>query len=64
MQMFLATGGVHDPSVILDADEEVEVQVLEWDEFIELFKAQAFVQSMQTCTIMYALMRMKKMLIV
>ena len=64
MQMFLATGGVHDPSAILDADEEVEVQLLEWDEFIELFKAQAFVQSMQTCTIMYALMKMKKMLIV
>lgn len=63
MRMFLATGGVYDPSAVLDADEEVEVQLLEWDEFIELFKKQAFVQSMQTTTILYALMKMEKLVI-
>jgi 8-oxo-dGTP pyrophosphatase MutT (NUDIX family) len=63
MRMFIATGGVYDPSAVLDADEEVEVLLLEWDEFIDLFKKQAFVQSMQTTTILYALMKLEKLVI-
>ncbi len=63
MRMFLATGGVYDPSAVLDPDEEVEVQLLDWDDFINLFKKQAFVQSMQTTTILYALMKMEKLVI-
>ena len=63
MRMFLATGGIYDPLAVLDAEEEVEVQLLEWDEFIDLFKKQAFVQSMQTSTILYALMKLDKLVI-
>ncbi|TAG14196.1 MAG: NUDIX domain-containing protein, partial [Sphingobacteriia bacterium] len=63
MHMFLATGGVEDPLAVLDAEEAVEVVVLEWEDFIEKFKAQEFIQSMQVCTILYALMRMDKLVI-
>jgi ADP-ribose pyrophosphatase len=63
MRMFLATGGEFDPSAVLDADEDIEVQLLEWDDFIERFKKQEFVQSMQTCTILYALMKLNKLVV-
>ncbi len=63
MHMFLATGGVEDPLAVLDAEEAVEVVVLEWEDFIEKFKAQEFIQSMQVSTILYALMRMDKLVI-
>lgn len=61
MRMFLATGGVYDPSAARDTEEDVEVFLVEWDEFIDLFKKQGFIQSMQTCTILYALMHMGKL---
>ncbi|MGL1627127.1 hypothetical protein ACSTID_23995, partial [Vibrio parahaemolyticus] len=61
MRMFLATGGVYDPHAALDKEEGIEVLLLEWDDFIEWFKEQKFVQSMQTCTILYALLKMNKL---
>lgn len=61
MRMFLATGGVYDTHAVLDKDEEIEVMLLEWDDFIQWFKDQKFVQSMQTCTIVYALLKMNKL---
>ncbi|MBX9781082.1 MAG: NUDIX hydrolase [Chitinophagaceae bacterium] len=61
MRMFLATGGVYDPHAALDKEEGIEVILLEWDDFIEWFKEQKFVQSMQTCTILYALLKMNKL---
>jgi ADP-ribose pyrophosphatase len=61
MHMFLATGGTIDPNAIRDSSEEVEVVEMEWDDFINAFKAQGFIQSMQTCTILYALMRLNKL---
>lgn len=61
MRMFLATGGVYDPNAALDKEEGIEVILLEWDDFIEWFKEQKFVQSMQTCTILYALLKMNKL---
>ena len=63
MHMFLATGGEEDPSAVRDTEEEVEVLELEWDQFIEDFKSQKFVQSMQTSTILYALMKLNKLII-
>jgi 8-oxo-dGTP pyrophosphatase MutT (NUDIX family) len=63
MHMFLATGGEEDPSAVRDTEEEVEVIEMEWDEFITCFKEQKFIQSMQTCTILYALMRLNKLII-
>ncbi len=63
MRMFLATGGLYDSSAILDADEDIEVKLYEWDDFIEAFKNQEFIQSMQTSTIVYALMKLNKLVI-
>ena len=63
MHMFLATGGEEDPSAIRDTEEEVEVIEMEWDDFITQFKEQKFIQSMQTCTILYALMRLNKLIV-
>lgn len=63
MRMFLATGGVEDPLAVLDSEEEVEVLLLDWEDFIQKLKTQQFVQSMQTCTIMYALMKLDKLVI-
>lgn len=63
MRMFLATGGLYDSSAILDADEDIEVKLYEWDDFIEAFKNQQFIQSMQTSTILYALMKLNKLVI-
>lgn len=63
MHMFLATGGEEDPSAVRDTEEEVEVLELEWDQFIEDFKSQKFVQSMQTSTILYALMKLNKLIV-
>ena len=63
MHMFLATGGEEDPSAVRDTEEEVEVLELGWDQFIEDFKSQKFVQSMQTSTILYALMKLNKLII-
>jgi len=61
MHMFLATGGALDEHAIRDTEEEVEVLEMNWDDFMEAFKAQEFIQSMQTCTILYALMRLNKL---
>jgi ADP-ribose pyrophosphatase len=63
MHMFLATGGEEDLTAVRDTEEEVEVLEIEWDDFIADFKAQKFIQSMQTCTILYALMRMNKLIV-
>ncbi|WP_439506368.1 NUDIX hydrolase [Sediminibacterium sp.] len=63
MHMFLAKGGVLDPNAVRDTSEEVEVIEMEWDDFITAFKTQAFIQSMQTCTILYALMRLNKLIV-
>ena len=63
MHMFLATGGEEDPGAVRDTEEEVEVLELEWDQFIEDFKSQKFVQSMQTSTILYALMKLNKLIV-
>ncbi|HJV19245.1 MAG TPA: NUDIX hydrolase [Sediminibacterium sp.] len=63
MRMFLATGGEFDPRAELDADEDITVELLEWDDFIEQFRTNQFVQSMQTCTILYALMKLNKLVV-
>jgi ADP-ribose pyrophosphatase len=63
MHMFLATGGEEDPSAVRDTEEEVEVIEMEWDDFIKCFKEQQFIQSMQTCTILYALMKLNKLIV-
>ena len=61
MRMFLATGGKFDPAAEIDADEDITVELLVWDDFIEKFKTQQFIQSMQTSTILYALMKLNKL---
>ena len=63
MHMFLATGGEEDPSAVRDTEEAVEGLELEGDQFIEDFKSQKFVQSMQTSTILYALMKLNKLIV-
>jgi hypothetical protein len=61
MRMFLATGGVLDLNAELDADEDITVELMEWEDFIANFKNNQFIQSMQTCTILYALMKLNKL---
>lgn len=63
MRMFLATGGEFDSTAVLDADEDITVELLEWEDFIEKFRTNQFVQSMQTCTILYALMKLNKLVV-
>jgi ADP-ribose pyrophosphatase len=60
MHMFLATGGVFNPNYELDAHEEVEVFTVSFDAFLEMFKNNEFIQSMQVATIFYALQKMGK----
>lgn len=61
MRMFVATGGVKDPAAVLDPHEDIEVALMPWDQFIAAFQQNQFVQSMQTCTILYALQALGKL---
>lgn len=63
MRMFLATGGVKDPEAVLDPHEDITVELMPWDQFIQAFKDNQFVQSMQTTTILYALQKLGKLTI-
>lgn len=61
LRMFLATGGVFDATAVRDLEESIEVVLLEWDDFINKFKSQCFLQAMHNCNIFYALMKMNKL---
>lgn len=61
LRMFLATGGVFDAAAVRDLEESIEVVLLEWDDFINKFKSQCFLQAMHNCNIFYALMKMNKL---
>jgi ADP-ribose pyrophosphatase len=61
MRMFLATGGVKDPSAQLDPHEDISVELMAWNDFVQAFEQNQFVQSMQTCTILYALHHLGKL---
>ena len=61
LNMFLATGGVYDAAAVRDLEESIEVVLLEWDDFINKFKSQCFLQAMHNCNIFYALMKMNKL---
>lgn len=55
MRMFLATGGYKDAEAVLDTTEDMEVFLVSWERFIEMFQKNEFIQSMQVTTILYAL---------
>lgn len=61
LRMFLATDGVFDATAVRDLEESIEVVLLEWDDFINKFKSQCFLQAMHNCNIFYALMKMNKL---
>ncbi len=63
LRMFLATGGVYDDLAERDVAESLEVVLLDWNDFIEKFKSKAFIQSMHNCNILFALMKMNKLII-
>ncbi len=63
MHMFIAHGGVFDPTQVLDEEEDVEVTLVSLEEVLVLLKQQHFLQAMQVCTIYYALMKMGKMVL-
>lgn len=64
LNMFLATGGVLDPAAVRDLEESIEVILLDWDDFINKFKSQCFLQAMHNCNIFYALMKLNKLTII
>jgi ADP-ribose pyrophosphatase len=55
MHMFVATGGVFDANVELDANEDVDVFTVTVNEFLEMLHNNQFLQAMQVCTIYKAL---------
>jgi 8-oxo-dGTP pyrophosphatase MutT (NUDIX family) len=55
MHMFVATGGVFDATVTLDANEDVDVFTVTIEEFLHLLHNNTFLQAMQVCTIYKAL---------
>lgn len=60
MYMFLATGGEKIREPQLDPGEDIEVQLVSMDKLIELFKNNAFIQSMHVHTILKALEKLGK----
>ncbi|MBA4198539.1 MAG: DNA mismatch repair protein MutT [Chitinophaga sp.] len=63
MHMFLATGGVFYPDQPLDIDEDVEVLLVELDEFVNMVQRQEFIQSMQLSTIFFALQKLGRIIV-
>jgi ADP-ribose pyrophosphatase len=55
MYMYLATGGEKIQEPMLDPGEDIEVQLVSMDEFLQLFRNNAFIQSMHVHTIVKAL---------
>jgi ADP-ribose pyrophosphatase len=55
MHMFLATGGEKVGEQELDEGEDIELQLVSMDEFVQLVKDQRFIQSMHTTAIYRAL---------
>ena len=60
MYMFLATGGEKIQEPTLDPGEDIEVQLVSMDELLQLFKNNAFIQSMHVHTIVKALEKLGK----
>lgn len=63
MHMFIATGGVFDPGQPLDKEEDVEVLLVSMDELIEMIQSQQFLQSMQLCTLFFALQKLGRIVV-
>lgn len=63
MHMFLATGGEKLGEQQLDPGEDIEIHLVSMDTFIEMFKNNAFIQSMHVTTIFRALKKMGRLVI-
>ena len=61
MHMFLATGGKKVSEQSLDANEEIEVYELSFDELLQLMDENKIMQSMHMTTIFYALKALGKL---
>jgi ADP-ribose pyrophosphatase len=61
MHMFLATGGKKTSEQSLDANEEIEVLELSFDELMQLMDENKIMQSMHITTIYYALKALGKL---
>jgi ADP-ribose pyrophosphatase len=61
LQMFLLTGGEKVQGQQLDANEEIDILVVGFEEFKEMLVQGKFIQSMHITTIFFALLNLKKL---
>lgn len=61
MHMYLATGGVKVKEQALDANEEIEVVIMEPEELRDLIEQNKIVQALHVCTIMYGMGKLAAM---
>lgn len=61
LHMFLLTGGTLVQEQELDANEEIEVLVVPFDEFKQMLYSNQFLQSMHVTTIFFALQKLNKL---
>lgn len=61
LHMFLMTGGEKVQGQELDANEEIEILVVDFEEFREMLFENKFIQSMHVTNIFYALNKLKKL---
>ncbi len=58
MHMYLATGGIKTSTQNLDANEEIEIELMELNTLKQKLKNNEFIQSMHVTCMLYALMRL------
>lgn len=61
LHMFLLTGGEKVQSQQLDANEEIDILVVSFEEFKQMLAENKFIQSMHVTNIFYALNKLKKL---
>lgn len=61
LHMFLLTGGEKVQGQQLDANEEIDILVVSFEEFKQMLLENKFIQSMHVTTIFYALNKLKKL---
>lgn len=60
MHMFLATGGIKVSEQQLDANEEIEVMLMEQEEVKRLLENNQIIQALHVCTIMYGIEKLRQ----
>ncbi|WP_018615022.1 NUDIX hydrolase [Segetibacter koreensis] len=61
LHMFLLLGGEKVQSQQLDANEEIDILIVSFEEFKQMLSENKFIQSMHVTNIFYALARLKKL---